>query len=487
MNWEGNLQTQVGIKEGCAGKSQKISVQPQVKNKSVLLALVLGVGLLALGCGSLPKESAEAQPKRSTDANRSDATPVDVAIAGTGLLRQEPEYTGTTTPFRSVSLRSQVEGQLLALSVDVGDVVTKGQIIGQVDDALLKTAQNQAEAELAALNSEVARAKAQVNNARAEVERVRVELQQAQADAQRQQKLVKEGAISQQAAEQATTAAQTVAQALRAATEEVSTQQQALAAAQGRVIAQQAVVAQAKERRSYTRLTSPIDGLVLEKVTELGNLLQPGSEVLRLGDFNRVKVVAQVSELELAKIEVGQTVKVRLDAFPKKTYIGQVTRISPAADATARLVPVEVVISNNNRQIGSGLLARVSFETQTQERVIAPETALEVAGRQRGSQQKRRGEGETGKNISSALPPSPLSREGSESPLPNRQGTVFVLREVEDKAVVIAKPVIIGESADGKVEILSGLQPGERFVTRSGKPLKDGDAVRLSILSEKQQ
>jgi HlyD family secretion protein len=43
----------------------------------------------------------------------------------------------------------------------------------------------------------------------------------------------------------------------------------------------------------------------------------------------------------------------------------------------------------------------------------------------------------------------------------------------------------LGEQIDGKVQILSGLSPGERFVSRSGRPLKDGDAVRLSILSEK--
>lgn len=60
------------------------------------------------------------------------------------------------------------------------------------------------------------------------------------------------------------------------------------------------------------------------------------------------------------------------------------------------------------------------------------------------------------------------------------------MTQAGEKVTVTARPVTLGQTADGKVEILSGLQPGERFVARSGKPLKNGDAVSLSILSEKQ-
>lgn len=430
-------------------------------SSSGLIACVLGLGLLSASCGgSFPKESAGASSqRRGKGGKKGGATAVDVAIARTSSLRKEQLLTGTTTPFRTVSLRSQVEGRLLALNVDIGDTVNQGQIIGQIDDALLKTAINQGEAELASLKSEVARIKTQISNARVEVERTRLQLQQQQADSQRQQKLAQQGAIAKQAAEQARTEAQTAAQVFRAAQENVRVEQQSLAAAQGRVVAQQAVVAEAKERRSYARLISPIAGAVLVRVTEPGNLLQPGNEILQIGDFNRVKVEVQVSELELAKIRVGQSVQVRLDAFPNQTYSGTVTRISPAADATARLVPVEVVIPNNDRQIGSGLLARVNFTSGEQARVIIPETALQG---ERKSKSK-----------------------SEDNPSQNRQEKIFVLTSSEGKPTVSAREVTIGKKVDGKVEILSGLQPGEKFVARSGEPLKDGATVRLSILSEK--
>ena len=409
-----------------------------------LIACLLSLGLLSTSCGSLPPESADAQSqRRGRGGRKGGATAVDVAIARKSSLEKSQLLTGTTTPFRTVSLRSQVEGRLLGLNVDVGDKVNQGQIIGQIDDALLKTPINQAEAELASLKSEVARINARISNARTEVERTRLQFQQQQADSQRQQKLAKEGAIAKQTAEQALTESQTAAKVLRAAQESVRVEQQSLAAAKGRVVAQQAVVAEAVERRSYARLISPITGAVLVRVTEPGNLLQPGNEVLQIGDFNQVKVEVQVSELELAKVRIGQFVEVRLDAFPNQTYSGKVSRISPAADPTARLVPVEVVIPNQNRQISSGLLARVSFESPEQAKVVIPQTAL-------------------------------------------NKGQIFVLNSnsSEEKPTVSARKVTVGKKVDGKVEILSGLQPGEKFVARSGGPLKDNAVVRLSILSD---
>jgi HlyD family secretion protein len=447
-------------------KTDNLRTNSNYFNKSVLkfvplITFLLGTGLLTTSCGSLPKETAEAQSQRGS-RERGGATPVDVAIARTDTLEKQQEYTGTTIPFRTVSLRSQVEARLLSLNVDVGDRAKQGQNIGQLDDAMLLTELRQAEAELAAQKSEVARATTQVSNARAEVERLRLELVQAQSDSQRQQRLYKQGAIAQQAAEQSRTQAQTAAQALRAATEQIRTEQQAVAAAQGRVLAQQAVVAQAKERRSYSRLVSPINGVVTGKVTEPGNLLQAGGEVLQIGDFSRVKVVVQVSELELSKIKLGQSVQVRLDAFPQRTLTGRVIRISPAADATARLIPVEVEVPNNGGNIGSGLLARVNFENQTAPQVVVPQTAIQKAAREKQSSSSKTANNQTNQT----------------------NGTLFVVTDTQSQPKVAARNVTLGKKADGQVEILSGLQPGESYVVRSARPLKDGNPVRLSILSE---
>jgi multidrug efflux pump subunit AcrA (membrane-fusion protein) len=342
------------------------------------------------------------------------------------------------------------------------------------------TSVSQAQAELGALQSEVARAQTQVSNARALAEQARVELKQAQVDAARRQTLGNQGAISQQEAELAQTAAQTAQQTLQSALEQIRTEQQAVEAAKGRVAAQQAAVAQERERRSYALIASPINGVVLEQISEPGNLIQPGGEILRLGDFSRVKVVVPVSELELANIRVGQSVRVSLDAFPNDSFAGSITRISPAADQAARQVPVEITIPNSNGRIGSGLLARVNFASSKQERVVVPETALQEAGeRERGGARGAEGAGEAGRRGSNVQSRSPNSQP--------TEGTVFTLTGTGSEAKVQARRVQVGDRANGQVEILSGLQPGERFVSRSGKPLKAGETVRLSILSRTPQ
>jgi HlyD family secretion protein len=442
-------------------------------SRLLLLSVLIPLPFL-IGCDN-GKNQAGAQSTPSRERSENRATAVDVAVAKTGVLQETLEYIGTTLPDREVSLRAQVEGRLLNLQVDVGDRVSKGQILARLDDSLLVTNVTQGQAELAALQSEVSRAQTQVQNAQAQAEQARAELKQAQVDAERLRSLSQSGAIAKQQAELAQTAAATAQQRLNSATAQIATEQQAVAAARGRVEAQRAVIAQAKERQSYTLLASPITGVAIAKVSEPGNLVQPGGEVLRLGDFSSVKIVVPVSELALSKIQVGTPVQVRLDAFANEDITGTVTLISPAADASARQIPVEITIPNSNGKIGSGLLARVSFEPGTQSRVVIAETALQEAG-ERGNRR--------GGTAAPALEQRSTPKSNNQKP---KSSQVFVVTGQGDQAKVQARPVQVGTSANGKVEILSGLQPGERFVVRSEKPLKDGDKVRFSILSQSAQ
>lgn len=440
----------------------------------LLICVVLPLPYLT-GCALLPKTEAEAQPTPPGGGRGDSKTPVNVAIARTGILQEITEYTGTTQPVREVSLRSQVEGRLLNLQVDVGDSIRKGQILARLDDSLLLASVTQAEAELGALQSEVARAQTQVQNARARAEQARAELQQAQVDAARRETLGRQGAISRQEAELAQTAARTAQQTLQAATAQIATEQQAVAAAQGRVTAQRASVAQVKERQSYTLIAAPINGVVLQKVSEPGDLIQPGGEVLKLGDFSQVKVIVSVQDSERSKIRVGQSVEVKLDAFPNESFSGRVSRFPPVGDSIK--LPVEITIPNSNGQMGSEMLARVSFESRTAPRVIVPESALQDGNQESGDRRQGSGVGSNSKST----PPLVSGKE----PPKSSEGTVFVVTGEGNQATVKARRVQVGDRINHQVEILSGLRPGERFVAQSGKPLKDGESVRLSVLSEK--
>ncbi len=418
--------------------------------------------LIALSGCSMPKNDASAQTQ-SLGAGRSQSTAVDVAIASAVPLESMREYTGTTQPFREVAIRAQVEGQLQQLNVDVGNQVKTGQILARIDDSLLNAAKAEASAELASRQMGISQIQAQVSDAQTQVEQSRLQLQQAEFDAARYSSLAAAGAIPQQQAEQARTQARTAAQVLRSAQAKVLVQQRSIAVANSRITAQQAVVNQQQQRRAYAMVMSPISGVVLTRSTEPGNLVQVGNELLRLGDFNQVKVMVQVSELDLANVRLGGAVNVRLDAFPTEQFAGKVTQISPAANPTSRLIPVEMTIPNPTGRVGSGLLSRVSFTQATIDQVVVPISAL---------QSNKTSTKQTGSN--------------RESPTPKpTKGTLFVIQRDGEEAKVTARSVALGQQIDGKVQIISGLNPGERFVARSSKPLKDGDSVRLSILSAK--
>ncbi|MEA5535350.1 efflux RND transporter periplasmic adaptor subunit [Crocosphaera sp. XPORK-15E] len=420
-----------------------------VIKKGVGTGLILTSVLIfaSVGCKFIPQTEAQEEQKAP---KKPEIPAVDVAIARQDNLKDTVEYIGTTQPVREIALRSQVEGQLLSLAVDVGDRVTKGQMLAQLDDGLLQAAVGQAQAEAAAQQSEVIRAEGEVNTAQAEVESAKVALEQAKLDADRLQQLYEQGAIAKREVELARTEYRTAQQTLISAQSQVKVRQSGVQVAKGRVIAQESLIKQQQERLSYTRLVSPMTGYVLQRVIETGNLIQPGSEILRLGDFSQVKVVVPVSELDLAKIKVGQSVKVRLDAFPRDSFVGRVTNISPAADARARQVPIEVILPNPSQKIGSGLLARVNFGQGVSQAVVIPETALKAS---------------------------------KEKPVGGR-GTIFVVIGDKEKGTVRARMVRLGENRDGNVEVLAGLRPGERFVSRSNRPLQDNDLVRLSVLSE---
>lgn len=397
----------------------------------------------ASGCVLLPESDAQTGPPGREQEDGPVA--VEAAIAQSGTVEEVLEYTGTTQPVQEATVRSQVNGQLRSLTVDVGDPVGAGEVVGQVDDTLLQVAVNEAQAELTSRQSEVAQAEAEVSDVQTSYEEAQAELQQAQVDANRLRQLANAGAISFQEAEQAELALSIAEQALRSAEQQIRTREQAVNAVKGRVEAQRAVVAQAQEQLSYTAVQAPFSGVVLEKNVEAGDYVQTGTDIVRIGSLGTLEVTVQLSELDLSRVSPGQSVQVRFDALPGQEFTGQVSRIAPVADTASRQLPVQITLPNPSDRIGSGLLARVRFIPPGASQIVVPQEAVQDID---GNPQ------------------------------------IFIVTENESGATVSPRTVRLGDRANGQVEILSGLEPDETYVVASDRPLADGQAVRLSILSE---
>ncbi|RMF23353.1 MAG: efflux RND transporter periplasmic adaptor subunit, partial [Cyanobacteria bacterium J083] len=301
---------------------------------------------------------------------------VDVAKAALDSLIPSLEYVGTTKPIQTISLRSQVQGRLLNLTVEIGDRVMRGEKIGKLDDSLLVANFNQEQAKLATLQSELAQAKAKISNARIKLEEAKVNLEQTKNDAARYSQLAKQGAISRQSAESWETRQKVAIKAVQSAITQIETEKQGLTAILGEIAAQKAVIVQAQERLSYSFVVSPITGVILEKKREPGDLVNSGEEILTIGNLKQIKVIVPISELDLERVQVGGKVTVNLDSFSHQNFTGRVVRISPLADNVTRQIPVEIEIDNPTGVLNSGLLAKVTFSNTESLKIIIPRSAI---------------------------------------------------------------------------------------------------------------
>ena len=246
-------------------------------------------------------------------------------------------------------------------------------------------------------------------------------------------------------------------QTVIATEEQVRSRKRAITTAQQRAEAQGAIVERVRERLSFATVTSPLNGVVLDRVAEAGDVVGTGDSLLELGDFSQVQVRIEIADRDRTQVAPGQAVTVTLDAFPDRQFMGRVARIFPIADPVARLIPVEITLTDPQRAIGGGLLARVTLTQSRRSGVAIPRSALTV--------------GETGESM------------------------IFVVAGDTPETEAIARPVVIADSAQSPsaatsasserdlVEIRSGLAPGEAYIVRSAEPLTNGQRVRRSFLS----
>ena len=370
-------------------------------NKKKIILIAVSIAVVA-GAGFWLFGSSKAQHKVT----------YETAVVTRGEISESITATGTIEPVTEVEVGTQVSGIIDKIYADYNSVVTKGQLIAEMDRVTLQ--------------SEVASQRAAYNGAKAEYE-------YQQKNYERNRGLHEKQLISDTDYEQS-----------------VYNYEKA----KSNYESSQASLAKAERNLSYATITPPIDGVVINRAVEEGQTVASGFETPTLftiaADLTQMQVVADVDEADIGGVEEGQRVSFTVDAYPNDTFEGTVTQIrlgedsstSSGSSTSSTVVTYEVVISapNPDLKLKPRLTANVTIYTLDRKDVLSvPARALRFT------------------------PERPLIGENDivkdcESPhkLWTREGNTFT-----------AHPVTVGISNGINTEIISGISEGATIVTEA--------------------
>ena len=189
-----------------------------------------------------------------------------------------------------------------------------------------------------------------------------------------------------------------------------------------------------------TVLRSPINGVVTARNYDVGDMCSMSAPIFTVEQIVPVKLLVGISESDYSKVKKGDSVEIKADAVPDKTFYGKINRIYPTIDPATRTFTVEVVVQNNYRTLRPGMFVRATVNFGTNNNVVIPDVAVV----------KQQGSGER---------------------------FVYVLNQ--DGTVTYQK-VVLGVRMGAEYEVLEGLEDGATIVTGGQIRLKDGIKVTVN-------
>lgn len=295
-------------------------------------------------------------------------------------VREVPQlatYTSTVQPYVKNNIVPQAGGRITKINVEIGDFVKEGQILAEIDKAQLQ----QAQLSLSNQEVELARLKA----------------------------LYEAGGLSKSDLD-----------AIELQYNVTKTQVENLL--------------------ENTVLRSPINGVVTARNYDVGDMCSMASPIFTVEQIVPVKLLVGISESDYTKVKKGDSVEIKADAIPDKTFYGKINRIYPTIDPATRTFTVEVVVQNNYRTLRPGMFVRAVVNFGTNNSVVIPDVAV-------------------------------VKQQGS--------GERFVYILNEDGTVTYQK-VLLGRRMGAEYEVLEGIQDGARIVTGGQIRLKDGIKVTVN-------
>lgn len=397
--------------------------------KRVLLAVVVVALLGALGWRIWEKigEKRSQAAAKEGGGRRGGVVPVAVEPVRRETIRDIRTFTGTLRPDSEYVVAPKISGRLRTLAVRLGDPVKRGQLIAELDPEELTRRVEQAQAELAVAKANVEKVRldaeledqeltqkavqveAELGISQANVAEAASNLKVAEREFERAQTLRGKTIMSQSGFEEAE--AQYLAAKARSqvALAQVAEREAALKSAQVRlsetqksaranelllarsqVAQQEAAVKSAEVQLAYTRICAEWEGgegdrYVGSRFVDEGAMLTSNTPILSVVNITTLRAFIYVIERDYPQIKVGQEAAVTTDAYPDRTFVGRIARISQVLQETSRQALVEVEIPNADLQLKPGMFVRLAIEfAEHSDATVVPREAVVRHGDQQG-------------------------------------------------------------------------------------------------------
>ena len=269
------------------------------------LTVAAAAVIMAVSCGN------NASKEQAVTVN--EAPSVSVEQVSVREVPQLATYTSTVQAYVKNNIAPQMSGRIAKINVEIGDNVTKGQVLAEMDRTSLLQAQ--------------------------------LQLQNQAVELQRLKTLYEAGAISKSDYE-AVELAYNVAQS------------------------------QYDNLEENTVLRSPVNGVVTARNYDAGDMYAMSAPIYTIEQIKPVKLLVAISESEYTKVKKGDSVEITADAVPGKTFYGKVDKIYPTIDAATRTFTAEVVVDNNYSTLRPGMFARVTVDFGSNYNVVIPDVAV---------------------------------------------------------------------------------------------------------------
>jgi len=385
--------------------------------------LVVGVLALSVACGRAKVEVAKASTEKT-------GARVGVTRVTRRNLVRQMTVAAAFRPFQEIEVHAKVAGYVKKIRVDVGDRVRTGELLATLEIPEMAGELAQAAASTKRSRAEVVRATGELERAQSAHQVAHVTYQRLAAVMKSRPNLIAQQEIDDAMARDRTSEAQ------------VSTARAAVAAAEEAVQVAEASQSRVKAMSDYSAITAPFAGVITRRYADTGAMIQAGTAsqtqampLVRLSEDDLLRLVLPVPESTVSRIQVGDTVDIRVPAL-SRSFVGRVARFASRLEDSTRTMETEVDVANPERVLIPGMYAEAVL---TLDRSTA-KLAVPVQ----------------------ALVRSPASAR------------VFV---VDGKNRVQERPIQIGMETPEAVEVITGLKEDELVVVSGTRGLQTGELV----------